>query len=245
MSPSPMNRSFTSPAASSRSTPRNIQPSTPTVVPPTPTPLAGPSSAKIPSPSPASSFNDLFYEPAEDTERQNNRRSMYRSPGTSSSPDLATLLRKAKERGGVVGAHHKEKRRESPPPLPSGYDRPTTGNRQRSSTSVSPNPMTNASPQTTPLPRVKTRTNRGQLGQDSPDWILTSPRDTKVNGSSKVSGPISFMGPLADVILASQKLCASQNQCVLREDAWTGNCTRTISKMLKAVLLYLILMLYS
>ena len=54
---------------------------------------------------------------------QTNRRSMYRSPGTSSSPDLATLLKKAKERGGssatMVGAlGRKEKRREEPPPLP-------------------------------------------------------------------------------------------------------------------------------
>jgi hypothetical protein len=48
---------------------------------------------------------------------------MYRSPGTSSSPDLATLLKKAKERGGssanVVGAlGRKDKRREGHPPLP-------------------------------------------------------------------------------------------------------------------------------
>lgn len=29
---------------------------------------------------------------------------MFRSPGTSSSPDLASLVRKAKERGGIIGS---------------------------------------------------------------------------------------------------------------------------------------------
>ncbi|KAJ7084372.1 hypothetical protein B0H15DRAFT_393041 [Mycena belliarum] len=47
---------------------------------------------------------------------------MYRSPGTSSSPDLATLLRKAKERGGVVSpalrAAQERRRADEPPPLP-------------------------------------------------------------------------------------------------------------------------------
>ncbi|KAJ7096338.1 hypothetical protein C8R44DRAFT_812767 [Mycena epipterygia] len=45
---------------------------------------------------------------------------MYRSPGTSSSPDLATLLRKAKERGGVgVPKSNRDRRRpDDPPPLP-------------------------------------------------------------------------------------------------------------------------------
>ncbi|KAJ7178525.1 hypothetical protein C8R43DRAFT_973640 [Mycena crocata] len=42
---------------------------------------------------------------------------MYRSPGTSSSPDLATLLRKAKDRGGTVSAKNRD-RREQPPPMP-------------------------------------------------------------------------------------------------------------------------------
>lgn len=39
--------------------------------------------------------NEIFYD-AEDGETQTRRRSMYRAPGTASSPDLATLLRKAK-----------------------------------------------------------------------------------------------------------------------------------------------------
>lgn len=185
-SPSPVNRSFSmgSPDPPLRSTPRSMQPSTPTVVPPTPTPVAGPSSGKLfVSSSPASSSHDVFYDP-EDTERQINRRSMYRSPGTSSSPDLATLLRKAKERGGVVGTQHiKETRRESPPPLPPGpFDRPHNGGRARSSTQFY-SPPPESSPRT-PLPKKKSL-HRSSPGEDSPDWVMASPRP-KENGS-KVS----------------------------------------------------------
>ncbi|KAK7057207.1 hypothetical protein R3P38DRAFT_2839951 [Favolaschia claudopus] len=88
------------------------QPSTPVVVPPTPlTPLAGPSRR------PASPHSD----DDEDPDRNASRRSMYRSPGTSSSPDLATLLRKAKERGTVLSPKARDQRRkldDPPPPIP-------------------------------------------------------------------------------------------------------------------------------
>ncbi|KAF7376130.1 Sec7-like domain belongs to guanine nucleotide exchange factors [Mycena sanguinolenta] len=73
-------------------------PATPVVVPPTPTGAAGPS-RRPPSP-----MSD-----EEDPERSAYRRSMYRAPGTASSPDLATLLRKAKDRA---------TRRDPPPPIP-------------------------------------------------------------------------------------------------------------------------------
>ncbi|RDB16953.1 hypothetical protein Hypma_002582 [Hypsizygus marmoreus] len=177
-SPSPMNASFGSPTPSRQYTPRNLQaPATPTVVPPTPSPIAGPSSARNGggSSSQSSSSHDVFYD-AEDTERQTNRRSMYRSPGTSSSPDLATLLRKAKAQGGVVGAHHKrEKRRESPPPpVP---DRPSSNGRQRSSTSYSSNLST---PQATPSSKQK-------LKSPGSEWVLPSPRPAKENGTMKVT----------------------------------------------------------
>ncbi|PPQ98627.1 hypothetical protein CVT24_003960 [Panaeolus cyanescens] len=139
-------------------------PSTPLVIPPTPSPApssAGPAIAAAATantssairsnsrlgtqssvaPSPASSSHDLFLD-AEDTDRQataTNRRSMYRSPGTSSSPDLATLLRKAKERGAPVSSSttagpsvEKGKRERGPkrdpdpvPPLPSAFSSTT------------------------------------------------------------------------------------------------------------------------
>lgn len=127
-------------------TPRPHLPPVPTIISPAPSPLAGPPIllGEGGSSSRSSSSQDVFYD-AEETERQTNRRSLYRSPGTSSSPDLATLMRKAKERGGVLPVHHvkKEKRRESPPPVPTSpppFDRAANTGRPRSSTSVNRTP---------------------------------------------------------------------------------------------------------
>ncbi|KAF6761177.1 Sec7 domain GEF [Ephemerocybe angulata] len=68
-----------------------------------------------------------------------NRRSIYRSPGTSSSPDLATLLRKAKEKGDPVSIQklkkeypHSGRPKQEAPPMPEREYRP------RSSTTSGP-----------------------------------------------------------------------------------------------------------
>lgn len=122
---------------------------------------------------------------------QTKRRSLYRSPGTSSSPDLATLLRKAKERGGAVGAHHKKDKRPEPPPPPlptaglglraADYT-PTT--RQRSSTSSSP----------APPPNLQTNFDADNGGvrssNSTDDWVFTSPRSrtaSRGDGGDKVT----------------------------------------------------------
>lgn len=145
--------------------PKSLQPSTPKIIPPTP--VAGPSSNRMVMAS--SSSNDVFSDASDDVERQINRRSMYRSPGTSSSPDLATLLRRTKERGGIPNLKDiKDKRRESPPPLPSG-----PANRKRSSTGFAP-----SSP-VTPLPKGKNKP------QNSPDWILTGNSPSQNDSPSK------------------------------------------------------------
>ncbi|KAG8213666.1 hypothetical protein J3R82DRAFT_10361 [Butyriboletus roseoflavus] len=98
----------------------------------------------VPPPQPissSSSSSEVFYD-AEDPDMQTKRRSIYRSPGTSSSPDLATLMRKAKERGGVVPPKlaAAQKRPEPPPPLPStsmsSTLRKSASTRPRSSTST-------------------------------------------------------------------------------------------------------------
>lgn len=148
-SPGPLNRSYSSSYSTPSSTPVNrsisripLQPPTPIVVPPSPSPVvalsassmsnpmnggrfyANNAGSKAAPPSPSTSSQDLEADTAEEAERQTHRRSMYRAPGTSSSPDLATLLRKAKERGGTVspsvGALGRRDRRrdEPPPPLP-------------------------------------------------------------------------------------------------------------------------------
>jgi len=180
MSSSTIDTSFSSPRFT-----RQGQPSTPTVIPATPSPMAGPSTSTSAGGS-SSSSQDVFFD-AEDVERKTNRRSLYRSPGTSSSPDLATLVRKAKERGGIIPAHHakREKRRESPPPPmptspPSSYDRPMSSGRPRSSTSHSANPTT---PQ-----KVKPNMLDTTMGSE---WVLPSPRSAKDLSAIKVSASLS------------------------------------------------------
>ncbi|KDR75929.1 hypothetical protein GALMADRAFT_515159 [Galerina marginata CBS 339.88] len=128
------------------------------------------STAAFTGPSPASSSHDLVTD-VEEAERQTNRRSMYRSPGTSSSPDLATLLRKAKERGGALGVQSKKdsKRRddrEPPPPLPG---QPTSSHSYSSATLV-------ASP--------SSFSSRHEEGNPA-EWVLTSPHRYKDNGTVK------------------------------------------------------------
>jgi len=165
-----------------------LQPSTPIVVPPTPSPAPGPPTRSttmntVPSAVGSSSqtslsHNDLYNNNPEDAERQTNRRSMYRSPGTSSSPDLATLLRKAKERGGPVvvsGTARHHKRRESPPPPPlpdAATQQPGPSNSYLSSTLV-------ASPSSSQ--------SRSVAGGHGTDRVVSSPRQPKENGTIKVS----------------------------------------------------------
>jgi hypothetical protein len=103
------------------------------------------------STSASSSSNDLFYD-AEDPDYQTKRRSMYRSQGTASSPDLATLVRKAKQRASILPANNnKDKRHEVAPPLPASQTphpppNPAPRHRQRSSTSSSGHTMATTTP---------------------------------------------------------------------------------------------------
>jgi PH/SEC7 domain-containing protein len=195
-SPVQTSRAFASPTPPVREkrTP-HIQPATPLIVPPTPSPTAGPSSARPAAPSPSSSSGDIFYD-AEDSDIQTKRRSLYRSPGTSSSPDLATLLRKAKERGGTVGAHHKKlEKRQVPPPLPTAGllapERPSTstGTRPRSSTSSATySPITASSSSMQTVRGKETDGLQLSTGGSNDDWVFTSPRSRKQSkeGDTKV-----------------------------------------------------------
>ncbi|KAI0320783.1 hypothetical protein OF83DRAFT_498953 [Amylostereum chailletii] len=140
------------PALSRSRSPAMPNPATPTIVPPTPSPSRDPPTSASASRSPmlpstpttastTSSTTDVFYD-AEDPDYQTKRRSLYRSPGTASSPDLATLVRKAKQRGVLPTglSISKDKRSEPPPPLPTAHSMHTpstspTKTRQRSSTS--------------------------------------------------------------------------------------------------------------
>jgi len=190
-------------------TPRVPQaPATPVVVPPTPSPSS-------------SSSNEVFYD-AEDTDNMpSKRRSIYRSPGTSSSPDLATLARRAKERGTVVPAKlvqsQKEKRPTQPPPPPL----PTTSNgngharaspaasstlrgstRPRSSTSGAAGSGCPPPPKLsiTPAPcRSSARSGKDPTSPNGSDWVMPSPRSRTSSkaGSDKVRGFL--LAPCAQV----------------------------------------------
>ncbi|KAI6046151.1 hypothetical protein EDC04DRAFT_2865015 [Pisolithus marmoratus] len=170
-------------------------PATPVIVPPTPSPapVAGTTSATSAQRAPSSSSsNEVFYD-AEDTDmQQSKRRSIYRSPGTSSSPDLATLMRKAKERGGVVPTHlvqsQKEKRSEPPPPLPSAArsSSSTTAvssatlrapTRPRSSTSSAANTHVPPKLSITPAPyKASAKSAKDPISPSGSDWVIASPR---------------------------------------------------------------------
>jgi PH and SEC7 domain-containing protein len=190
------------PSVKEKRTPRGprpqTQPGTPVIVPPTPSQTAGASSTKQPVPSPSSSSAEIFYD-AEDSDIQTKRRSLYRSPGTSSSPDLATLLRKAKERGGTAGTHHKKlEKRQTPPPLPTAgllaleQSSTSTGNRPRSSTSSATFSPVAASSSSMHTVRGK-EAGRLQLSTsgNNDDWVFTNSRSRKQSkdGGDKVRTP--------------------------------------------------------
>lgn len=196
---------------SSPDPPANVQPATPTVVPPTPSPSSRPAAATSPAAAPAalpsrgstssSSGRDIFYDAQEDTDLQTKRRSMYRSPGTASSPDLATLLRKSRSkdagasRGGSGASTPLTPNRLAP--SPSGRDR------QRSATSgtAASSSSASASPHGTPGAKGKLKAQTASLlgigGAASPDWVLTSPRSMasmRDGGISKVASCPSEQG---------------------------------------------------
>lgn len=177
-SPRPPSRDSRTPLA--RAHAHAHAPPTPVIVPPTssPGPCPGPSSARCSS---TTSSNEVFYD-AEDPDMQTRRRSLYRAPGTSSSPDLATLVRKAKERGGVVP--QVEKRAEPPLPAPRHGVGPS---RPRSSTSAGPPPAASASSSGNMVvnvsPVVVKSSKLGPLSSPSSDWVMASPRAR--SGSTK------------------------------------------------------------
>jgi hypothetical protein len=124
------------------------------------------------STSASSSSNDLFYD-AEDPEYQTRRRSMYRSQGTASSPDLATLVRKAKQRGSILPTG-KDRRQETAPPLPPGPHAPSDLPRPRNtSASSSGYPVPIVSPP--PMLKGRLQKSRQSSGPSSgSDWVFAS-----------------------------------------------------------------------
>ncbi|KAM5530981.1 hypothetical protein V8D89_015363 [Ganoderma adspersum] len=152
-----------------------LQPATPIIVPPTPSPSNSAARAGLVSTSnlasPSSSSSEVFYDAPEDIDYQTRRRSMYRAQGTASSPDLATLLRKAKERGTGGAGRSKD-----------GKKNANASSRDLQS------PALTSPPQVTPIPKGKMRSSQnlalsaqrdaaaGSTPSPSPDWVLASPK---------------------------------------------------------------------
>ena len=164
---------------------------------PTPTPPQFKSSRTSPNSRPtapasvstsaSSSSNDLFYD-AEDPDYQTKRRSMYRSQGTASSPDLATLVRKAKQRATILPSHlvGKDRRHEPTPPLPVGPHAPSEPSRPRHSSSTSSSGHTvpsNITP--TSMPKGKLQKFRPTNASNVADGVSTSASHD--DGSAKAS----------------------------------------------------------
>ncbi|KAK7045584.1 hypothetical protein VNI00_007416 [Paramarasmius palmivorus] len=173
-----LGKGFDSPAP----TPSRPQPATPTIVPPTPsqrlerhhTMQAGDLSDEETGGSSGVGGSGMHHNV--------NRRSMYRSPGSSSSPDLATLLRKSRERASREsgGSGGKERERDkhamdrlrrvmspSPPPFSPG---------DRTGVGIPPSPS--------PLPggsRPKLQPNR----MDSSGWVLAGSTSSASNSPGK------------------------------------------------------------
>lgn len=181
-------------------------PASPTVVPPTPSPAqkmaapvsvstAGPAHAlKTATPSPDSSSTDIFYDASEDPDVQTKRRSMFRSPGMASSPDLATLVRKAKEKARMneVAPPNRADAPHTPSLQQADQDSPKP--RQRSATS-SATPAGFNLANAPPMPRTPNRLTKSPsvatLGgsPDTRDWVMTGGRspslkDIKVSSVS-------------------------------------------------------------
>jgi len=214
-----------SPPEKDQRTIRTVQhPPTPIIVPPTPSPNPAPYSA-LPLSSSSSSI-EVFYD-AEDPDMQTKRRSIYRSPGTSSSPDLATLLRKAKERGGVVppslAAAQREKRPEPPPPLPpapvnSSLRQPGPTRPRSATNSASPVPpkLSITAPSSKPAKPPK-----DPVSPSGSDWVMASPRSRTTSrvDSDKVRLVRLCLTPLAQLFFPladNEKLCQGENERVFR-----------------------------
>lgn len=175
------------------SSPTNLQ-FKPSLTSPT-SPTAAPASV---STSASSSSNDLFYD-AEDPDYQTKRRSMYRSQGTASSPDLATLVRKAKQRATILPAQliGKDKRPEAAPPLPAGPhaspdpSSPRPRHRHRSSTSSSGHTVPATIAQSS-MPKGKLQKYRNAGPSSGADGLATNTGNAgHDNGSIKASLEVS------------------------------------------------------
>lgn len=186
-------------------------PPTPIVVPPTPSSgMSGPSTGRPRSPSNASSSSLERFAGVTDDDLQTKRRSLLRSPGTASSPDLATLVRKAREKSRLDGSQHQVEQNGNNPdtlqvdrltPNAASHEDGQSRTRQRSSTTVSPRKFLSSK---VSKPNLKSKSPKNTKGftddrsrPESPtssEWIMPSPRPRADTLTGKVGSILfSFM----------------------------------------------------
>ena len=151
---------------------------------------------------------------AEENEHHTRRRSMYRSPGSASSPDLVTLLKKTKQRSGSSnqgssGTGNRDTLRVDTPEGGNGGGNGSESSRRLRTTSATPSSTSsNSVQQQGQRPRVdriattNSSSSSFQRGEDSskflsarsPDWVLPSPSASPTPSPSafKVFFPLSF-----------------------------------------------------
>jgi hypothetical protein len=173
------------------------------------------------STSASSSSNDLFYD-AEDPDYQTKRRSMYRSQGTASSPDLATLVRKAKQRATILPPHlvGKDRRHEPTPPLPTGPHAPSEPSRIRHRSSTS------SSGHTVPSTITPTSMSKGKLQKSRPTATSSGADGAPTNAghddrSVKASVGAYPVARGADSNVEPKILCSAKDERVLGQGTWS------------------------
>lgn len=151
---------------------------------------------------------------AEENEYKTRRQSMYRSPGSASSPDLVTLLKKTKQRSGSSnqgssGTGNRDTLRVDAPEGGSGGGNGSESSRRLRTTSATPSSTSSNSVQQqgqrSRVDRSATTNSSSssfQRGEDSskflsarsPDWVLPNPSASPTPSPSafKVCFPLSF-----------------------------------------------------
>ena len=169
-----------------------------------PSPTGAQPSPQLPNPSRLEGIRLPLYD-VEDKEHRFRRRSMYRSPGSASSPDLVTLLKKTKQRNGSsnTGSNGTGNR----DTLRVDTQEVGNGGRLRTTSATPSSASSNSIPRQGQRPRAaRTTTNSSsssqRRGDDSSnflsartsDWVLPSPSSSPTPSPStlKARFPLRF-----------------------------------------------------
>lgn len=146
----------------------------------------------------------------EENEYQVRRRSMYRSPGSASSPDLVTLLKKTRQRNGSSnagpnGTGNRDTLRVDASDGGSGGGAESSSRRLRTTSATPSSTSSSSVPQQGPRPKVdriattnssSSSFHRGEdssnfLSARSPDWVLPSPSASPSSSPSVIKACLS------------------------------------------------------